>query len=67
MTFHKPVFVGDTLLCFASKLHIGRTSIKLKIEAWAERKSGNETTLVTEGVFTYVAVDENRTPRVVPQ
>ena len=66
MTFHKPVFVGDTLLCFASRLSVGRTSMKIKIEAWAERQSGNETALVTEGVFTYVSVDEHRVPRPVP-
>ncbi len=65
MTFHKPVFVGDEVSCFATVERVGRTSIRIRVEAWVRRDSG-ETAKVTEGVFTYVAVDENRRPREAP-
>lgn len=65
MTFHKPVFVGDEVSCFATVERVGRTSIRIRIEAWVRRLTG-ETARVTEGVFTYVAIDENRAPRTVP-
>lgn len=67
MKFHLPVYVGDVLCCYADVVKIGRTSIQIKIEAWAMRNFDPERVLVTEGVFTYVAVDENRKPRVVPE
>ena len=63
MTFHKPVFVGDVLSCFAKLVKIGNTSMTLKIEAWVERDF--KSFKVTEGTFVYVAVDENRVPRKI--
>ena len=63
MTFHKPVFVGDVLSCFAKLVKIGNTSMTLKIEAWVERDF--KSFKVTEGTFVYVAVDKNRVPRKI--
>lgn len=65
MTFHKPVLVGDTLCCYVELVKVGRTSMTVKIESWAKRQYDDKRVLVTEGVFTYVAVTANRIPRPV--
>jgi len=65
MKFHLPVFVGDILCCYAAVARIGRTSIAVRVEAWAERRNSTVRVKVTDGVFTYVAIDENRKPRVL--
>ena len=65
MKFHQPVFVGDVLCCHAAVHRIGRTSIAVRVEAWAERRNSTVRVKVTDGVFTYVAIDENRKPRVL--
>lgn len=65
MTFHKPVFVGDELSCYASVKETGRTSLAVDIQAWVRRSRRDEFILVTEGLFTYVAVDDDRKPRPV--
>lgn len=62
VVFHKPVFVGDCLLCYATVERIGRTSITIHVTAHAERANGGEEVQVTEGRFTMVALDENREP-----
>lgn len=65
MTFKLPVFVGDLLTCHGKIERVGRTSIAVWVEAWATRGDGAKVK-VTEGKFTYVAIDENRKPRTVP-
>ncbi|MGE0252384.1 MAG: acyl-CoA thioesterase [Dongiaceae bacterium] len=65
MTFHLPVEVGDEVSCYASLVRIGKTSIAVKVEAWARRQLHAELELVTQGTFTYVAIDDNRQPRQV--
>lgn len=67
MKFHLPVHVGDVLCCYAEVTKIGRTSITIKIEAWAMRNFDPERVLVTEGIFTYVAIDDERRPRPVSE
>ena len=66
MKFHQPVFVGDVLCCYAAVARIGRTSIAVKVEAWAERRNSTVRVKVTEGVYTYVAIDDQRRPRPLP-
>ena len=66
MTFHLPVFVGDEVSCYCTIERIGRTSIAVKVETWSRRASGAETVKVTEGLFTYVAIGDDRRPRPVP-
>lgn len=66
MKFHLPVFIGDILCCYAAVARVGRTSIAVKVEAWAERRNSTLRVKVTEGVFTYVAIDEQRRPRPLP-
>jgi acyl-CoA thioesterase YciA len=66
MTFRKPVFVGDEVSCYAQIERIGRTSITVKIATWARRGISGEAVKVTEGLFTYVAIDADRRPVAVP-
>ncbi|HET7019453.1 MAG TPA: acyl-CoA thioesterase [Xanthobacteraceae bacterium] len=66
MTFHRPVFIGDEVTCYAQIVKVGRTSITVKVESWVRRGIGEEQIAVTEGIFTYVAIDEDRRPRQVP-
>jgi acyl-CoA thioesterase YciA len=66
MTFHRPVFIGDEVTCYAQIVKVGRTSITVKVESWVRRGIGEEQIAVTEGIFTYVAIDEDRRPRPVP-
>jgi acyl-CoA thioesterase YciA len=66
MTFHRPVFVGDEVSCYAEIIKVGKTSITVKVESWVRRGIGDEHIAVTEGAFTYVAVGEDRRPRPVP-
>jgi acyl-CoA thioesterase YciA len=66
MTFHRPVFVGDEVSCYAEIIKVGKTSITVKVESWVRRGIGDEHIAVTEGIFTYVAVGEDRRPRPVP-
>ena len=66
MTFHKPVLVGDTLCCYVEVVKMGRTSMTVKIESWVRRQFDEfERLMVTEGVFTYVAVTADRVPRAI--
>jgi acyl-CoA thioesterase YciA len=65
LTFHKPVFVGDEVSCYAEIIKMGRTSITIKVEAWVRRKLTTTTMKVTEGIFTFVAIDEDHTPRAI--
>lgn len=65
MTFHKPLNVGDILCCYCDTIKIGKTSIAVKVEAWTIRKFESDREKITEGVFTYVAIDDDRKPRPV--
>jgi acyl-CoA thioesterase YciA len=66
MTFISPVFVGDEVSLFARVVHAGRTSLKVQVEAWRRRRDGDQAHKVTEGVFTFVAIDEHRKSRPLP-
>ncbi|TAK49697.1 MAG: acyl-CoA thioesterase [Xanthobacteraceae bacterium] len=58
MTFRKPVGVGDVVSVYADLIRIGSSSITLRIEAWVTRRSESGGILVTDGNFTYVAIDD---------
>jgi acyl-CoA thioesterase YciA len=66
--FKQPVRVGDILSFFAKVSRIGRTSITVKVEVYAERyhTQGNYIK-VTEASLTYVAIDDNGVPRPIPK
>ena len=65
-TFKQPVFVGDVVSFYAEVVKVGRTSITVDVQVYAQRRPEREETVkVTEALLTYVAVDNNRRPRVV--
>ncbi len=65
MRFLKPVYVGDEVSLYAAILHVGRTSMRIEVEAWRRSREGEEVEQVTEGVFTFVAIDAYRKPRPI--
>jgi acyl-CoA thioesterase YciA len=65
--FKHPVFVGDLLSFYADVVKVGRTSITIYVEVYAERnRMEADTVKVTEATLTYVATDDARKPRVIP-
>jgi acyl-CoA thioesterase YciA len=66
MTFMQPVFVGDLVSCYATLEKEGRTSMRIKVDTYARRRGGGDLAQVTQGSVTYVAIDENRRPRPLP-
>lgn len=69
--FKQPVLVGDLISLYAEIIKVGRTSITVGVAVYAQRgarEGGEEICIkVTEAVLTYVAIDNNRRPRMVPQ
>ena len=65
MTFRKPVHVGDVVCLYTELIRVGTTSIALHVEAWVIRQQQADRILVTEGNFTYVALDDDHRPRKI--
>jgi len=65
MTFHCPINVGDVVSVYTEISKVGRTSITVAIEVYAERGPDRQELKVTEGIYTFVAVDEKGLPRPV--
>jgi acyl-CoA thioesterase YciA len=66
MRFLRPISVGDEVSCYCSVVHTGDTSVAVKVETWARgRGHGKHPQKVTEGVFTFVALDEAAQPRTL--
>lgn len=63
MRFLRPIAVGDEVSCYCSLQDEGERSLAVKVEVWARSRSGSDPEKVTEGVFTYVALDEDGKPR----
>ena len=61
--FKQPVMIGDLVSFYAEVVKVGRTSITVDVEVYAQRRSLHETVKVTEATLTYVAVDNERRPR----
>ncbi len=67
MTFIQPVKVGDVLSVYTEIESVGRTSMKIHVEAWARRFRTSIHEKVTDATFTFVAIDEEGRPRPVPR
>lgn len=67
MQFLSPVKVGDEVSVYGELIRAGRTSMAIRIEAWRREPTSEDTSKVTEAVFTFVAIDENGRPRPVIQ
>ena len=65
MNFRKPVYVGDVVSVHANLVRVGRTSITVHLEAWVLRRRESLSILVTDGNFTYVAIDDQGKPRQI--
>lgn len=66
--FQEPVLVGDVVSYYADVIKTGNSSITIKVEVYAQRNPADmETIKVTEAELTYVALDENRKPRQLPE
>ena len=66
MRFHRPVFIGDLVSCYARIVKTGTTSISVLVETYAERRHDGSEVKVTEGTYVYVAIDEAGRPRPIP-
>jgi acyl-CoA thioesterase YciA len=66
--FKQPVRIGDLLSFYAQILRIGRTSITVEVEVYAQRLAAQDKVVkVTEATLTYVATDADGKPRPVPR
>jgi len=66
MSFRQPVFIGDLVSCYATVRRVGTTSIQVEVETYVRRRESRDLVLVTDGLFTYVAIDRRGNPRPVP-
>nr|WP_295468956.1 acyl-CoA thioesterase [Mesorhizobium sp.] len=66
MIFAKPMKVGDTLSIYADITRVGRTSMTLSLEAWAQRYLSDVMEKVTHADFVMVALDDQRKPTRIP-
>jgi acyl-CoA thioesterase YciA len=66
MSFIRPVKIGDEVSVYAELIGTGKTSMKVRIEAWRRDRHGDEEKIVTKGVFTFVAIDDAGRPRPLP-
>lgn len=69
MSFHRPVYVGDQVSCYCRVVRVGNTSISVQVETWVRRfREGQEirSLKVTEGTFTFVALNPDGSKRSLP-
>lgn len=66
MKFIAPILIGDVISVYAEVARRGRTSLAIRIEVIASRGRDQQLIKVTEGVFTFVALDESHRPRLLP-
>ncbi|MCG8668590.1 MAG: acyl-CoA thioesterase [Pseudomonadales bacterium] len=67
MVFLRPVAVGSTVSCYTQMIEVGRSSMAVNVEVWAQHPTDSERKKVTEGKFTFVAIDQNGRTRPVPR
>lgn len=67
MTFHHPVHVGDEVSVYAHLSKAGRTSMTIDVETWRRARTGEDRQKVTQARFFFVAIDDDRKPRPLPQ
>jgi len=66
MQFHQPIRVGDVVSIYGEVVRVGRTSMAVRLETIVERRIQPGEIKVTEGTYTFVAIDEQGRPRPVP-
>ncbi len=66
MRFHAPINVGDLVSVYTQIVKTGRTSITMHVETWVRRQRTGEQLMVTEGDFTFVAIESSGVKRLLP-
>jgi len=66
MRFHAPVLVGDLFSVYTSIVRTGTTSVTIHVEAWVKRQHDGKLKMVTEGDFTFVAIEKSGVKRALP-
>ena len=67
MSFIRPVRIGDVLCVYTHVARVGRTSMRIEVEAWARRFRTQIREKVTEATFTFVSIDDQGRPRALPE
>ena len=68
VVFHEPVYVGDLVSFYTGLVRLGRTSITVSVEVFAQRGEGTGGMIkVTQAEVTFVNLDENRQPLPIPR
>ncbi|PZX14362.1 acyl-CoA thioesterase YciA [Palleronia aestuarii] len=67
MKLHRPVKVGDEVSLYAAIEKVGRSSMRIRVDAWRRERHTEESHLVTEATFTFVALDGDGRPRPVDE
>ena len=67
MEFIAPILMRDIISVYGWLERRGRTSMAIRLEVIATRDRGDQQVKVTEGLFTFVALDENHRPRALPE
>lgn len=67
MKFYKPVNVGDEVSCYCATHKVGNTSVTVSVETWVRRRRQAVEEQVTEGLFTFVAIDPLGKPRPIDE
>lgn len=65
MKFHQPILLGDIVSIYGDVRRVGRTSIAIHLDVIAGRRRATTWTRVTEGIYTFVAIDAEARPRPV--
>ena len=65
-SFKHPVHIGDLVSFYTFVEKVGNTSLTIRVQAWSEGRDGSRAKMVTDGLFTFVAIDEDRRKRQVP-
>ncbi len=66
MQFLRPVKVGDEVTLYATLKKVGRTSMRIHVDAWARARFSNNAAKVTDADFIFVALDDEGAPREIP-
>lgn len=65
INFLRPVSIGDEVSVYADPIAVGRTSLEINVQAWRRDRHAEAAEKVTEAIFTFVAIDEQRRPKVI--
>jgi len=65
LVFIKPIYVGDTVSCYAELLKVGRTSMQFSMEVWTTGLNEESPKKAAQGIFTFVAIDDQGKPHPV--